>query len=120
MFFLPSAIVFQPPMWIKYLPMILPKIFFLKTPGRKPKDFFCLTGQTKHNHIYHVIIGSKVRGWVAGGGRVKSLESSQGENKTYSIHVEGGRKRFPGREHQNVFKFLGEGKLNRGTSPVSE
>ena len=22
--------------------------------------------------------------------------------------------KFPGREHQNVFKFLGEGKLNRG------
>ena len=25
---------------------------------------------------------------MAGGGRVKSFESSQGENKTYSIHVE--------------------------------
>ena len=56
---------------------------------------------------------------------VKSFESSQGENNTYSIHVEGGLKRFPGRDHQNVFKFpgrehynvfrfLGEGKLNRG------
>ena len=61
---------------------------------------------------------------MAGGGRVKS-ESSQGENKTYSIHVEGDLKRFPGREHekvlkflgtehQNVLKFLGEGKSNRG------
>ena len=45
---------------------------------------------------------------------MKSFESSQGENKTYSIHVKGVLKRFPGREHQNVFKFLGEGKLNRG------
>ena len=48
---------------------------------------------------------------------MKSFESSQGENKTYPIHVEGGGgdlKRFPGREHQNVFKSLGEGKLNRG------
>ena len=62
---------------------------------------------------------------MAGGGRVKSLESSQAENNTYSIHVEGDLKRFPGREHrsvfkfpgrehQNVFKFLGERKLNRG------
>ena len=45
---------------------------------------------------------------------MKSFESSQGENKMYSIHMEGDLKRFPRREHQNVFKFLEEATLNRG------
>ena len=57
---------------------------------------------------------------------MKSFESSQAENKTYSIHVEGslrGSEKVPGEPgsrgpgegtFSNVFNFLGEEKLNRG------
>ena len=64
---------------------------------------------------------------MAGGGRVKSFESSQGENRTYSIHVEGIRegsgggtsKRFqiPGEGTPKRFQIPGEGTSTRFQIP---
>ena len=52
---------------------------------------------------------------MGGGGRVKSFESSQRENRTYPIHGEGTPTRFqiPGEGTSTRFQIPGEGTLKR-------